>query len=317
MNLWFKSLKDKIPSLKDKIPSLKGKIPYKKTRFLYLIIICIGLFIGDQLFKSFISLHDLNTQSVLGFALEQFKNPNWIFGLQFSTNYILMFILLSGLCCLFIYFYILILYNSYLKSLHFPLVILLAGILSNMVDRIQNGYVVDFIYYKWGTIRLYFNSSDILQTLAWVWIIWSLFSHRKQIWRKNEQRSTLFIMKKQQFEFVSYITITVLCIGILFVLIHYQFINYLQGMESLEISSSMLLKYSNYLLGILVAITLPIVGVAIYFSNKIYGPLYAFNKYIKQLLDNKNPPDLKLRKRDVLKEDLEELALKIKNKIAK
>ena len=54
-------------------------------------------------------------------------------------------------------------------------------------------------------------------------------------------------------------------------------------------------------------------GLTVYFSNRIYGPIYAVQKYLKAILNGENPSDLKLRKGDQVRE-MQELMSQLKNR---
>jgi signal peptidase II len=53
------------------------------------------------------------------------------------------------------------------KPLHFSLVVIMAGALGNMIDRIRYDYVIDFIYFKLINFPI-FNLADIYVTCATV-----------------------------------------------------------------------------------------------------------------------------------------------------
>ena len=72
-------------------------------------------------------------------------------------------------------------------------------------------------------------------------------------------------------------------------------------------------KYAIYMI---VAFLIPITVLVTYLSNKIYGPIYSFEKYLKALLNNESPKEFNLRKGDQLKH-LEKTALEMKKRIQK
>ncbi len=290
----------------------------KKIYPIHLLLFFIVVLACDQLLKYILSstLENTQTSSFLGFYLEPFTNSHWIFGFQLGMP-ILSFVIFSGLFCILIYLYILFIYYfPNLNLLTLSLTLLFAGVTSNLIDRIRNGYVFDFITYKWGSnISFHFNSSDILQTFAWCLLIYIIISNRKIIWPYIEQRKTLLIMKKQQLEFIFYFIITATYVSTFFILLNHQFLNQLQKIELSNQKMLFIKLFLDYSLIVLIALIVPLIGLSLYFSNKVYGPIYAFNKYVKDLLDGKNPKDLKLRKNDTLKKELESLSIDIKNKI--
>ena len=57
-----------------------------------------------------------------------------------------------------------------LEKVAFSLILL--GAISNLIDRLQYGYVIDYFDLKWFTI---FNLADILITVGTIFLIFSLF----------------------------------------------------------------------------------------------------------------------------------------------
>ena len=304
------------------LKSLKTKLKaLSKKKFPYLSFIFVTVLACDQLIKYIFHtyLQNLQSPSFLGFSLEPFFNYHWAFGFELGMNPVLSFIAFSGLFCIVIYSYILLIYySSFSKLFNASLTVLFVGIISNLIDRIQRGYILDFMAFKWEPyINIHFNASDILQTFAWALLIYTIILNRRKIWIPNEYRKKLLIMKAPQVEFIIYLSLTALFIATFFVLLNYQFLNYFQEIETKGEEHLLIRYFINYSLVVLVALIIPIIGISIYLSNKIYGPIYAFDKYIKELLNGENPKDLKLRDNDQLKKEFESLSLKIKNKINK
>lgn len=60
------------------------------------------------------------------------------------------------------------------KVLQFDFVVLIAGALGNFIDRVLNGYVVDFLYFKLIDFPV-FNVADIYVTLATIVLLYMMF----------------------------------------------------------------------------------------------------------------------------------------------
>ena len=73
------------------------------------------------------------------------------------------------------------------------------------------------------------------------------------------------------------------------------------------------LKYAFILLYLF---SLFIAAFFLYLSNKIYGPIYAFERHVRQILAGEDPGDLRLRKRDQMR-NLEDLAKALKGRLQK
>ena len=142
----------------------------KRSYFLFLsLIICFA----DQLTKYFILINNnawINKNFIL-FSLDFVKNHGAAFNI-FSGNRIL-------LCSISIVFSIILLYlifkknfNNIFEELSYSFI--LGGTLGNGIDRILNGYVVDFINLNFINFPV-FNIADISINIGFILILYSFF----------------------------------------------------------------------------------------------------------------------------------------------
>ena len=243
------------------------------------------------------------------------ENHSWMFGLGKWLTPMFSMALASTLIPALIFVYIILVYYmpKSLRALNWISVLLFGGALSNLIDKAFLGYVLDIFVWKVGPISLYINLADIFQTAGWLLLIYGIIRLRKSIWMESEKRKRLLIKKTPQLEFISYVMFVTIITSLFFIIMNQQFSGYIQTLEPHE-QPAAAAGYMTYILIILIPLALPLVFVSLYVSNKVYGPVYAFERYIKNLLADKNPPSLQLRKGDQLKE-LEALALSIKHKI--
>ena len=293
----------------------------KNKHFLFHAFLFIALFALDQLSK-FSALQFLTAsfeKSFLGFSLQApIKNYHLLFDLNFGLDNLLVNTSITAIFCLFLFYYILslIFIPKYFHHLQTGITILFSGFASNAINKLINSYVLDFI--KWSpheSTNIYFNLADIFQTVAWLFILLQIIVFRKHIWRKTEKRKQFIVMKVYQFQFIVYCVLAFFCLSAFFLLLNYQFIGYIKVINFANIHqvSSSFLKYSFFILFLFCSF---ICIFFIYLSNKIYGPIYAFQRYIKSLLAGENPKDLQIRKNDHLKH-LETLAKDIKKGLIK
>ena len=147
-----------------------------KTR-LYFLTLSIFIILIDQLTKYFMFY---NYKKVIG-------KDFLLFRLDFVKNYGAAFNILSGnrifLSCISIIFSLLITYlivrkntlNSYdLFSYSF----ILAGAIGNGIDRINRGFVIDFINLNYINFPV-FNIADISINIGFIFIIYSFFKSRR------------------------------------------------------------------------------------------------------------------------------------------
>lgn len=255
----------------------------------------------------------------MAFSLQApIKNYGLIFGWDFGSNDLLINISLSAVFCLFLFYYILSLVfipkNFY--HLQTGISVLFSGFTGNVINKIANGYIIDFI--SWSpsqSLNMYFNTADVFQTLGWLLILMQFVFLRKYLWREGERRKQLFVMRIYQLKFVGYCVLAFFCLSFFFLLLNYQFIGFVEDMDfyTLKQAGSFFFQYSFFILFLFWTFILIFF---IYLSNKIYGPLYAFEKYIKALIKGENPKDLQMRKNDQLKH-LEDLAKEIKESLNK
>ena len=274
------------------------------------------LIVLDQFFKKMAIGISSGDFSLFGFSLQApVKNYGLIFGLDFVRNDLFIKPALTAIFLLFLFYYVVFLLFTpkNFKFLHIGLSVLFAGFSSNIINKFTVFYVLDFI--MWSPFNLYFNLADILQTVGWLIILYQLFVLRDHIWKKNERRKSFLIMKKFQIQFLIYCSSVFVLVAAFFIILNFQFINFISllgGNENLKEVSTSFLSYSFF---ILIIIYFSVGFFFLYISNKVFGPVYAFERHIRKLLTEKDfKEDLKLRKNDLFKH-LEELAKDIKNKL--
>ena len=135
----------------------------KIAKIILINIVGIVIIISDQVSKRFILK---NPDTFRDFSIENFLQ------ITLSKNYGLAFGINVGYCVLYLLIAIIILFllnllrkgyqqNNFVKIL--IITIILAGAISNLIDRILLGYVVDFINVPWFSI---FNFADICIVLG-------------------------------------------------------------------------------------------------------------------------------------------------------
>jgi len=97
--------------------------------------------------------------------------------LQHYLKYIQLFIVL----CIFIYLYF---NKSVFIEYNIPIALLLAGGLSNILDRFTYGAVVDYVYWHCGFDFAIFNFADVIIDLAVVIILYMQYKQYKKEKRK-------------------------------------------------------------------------------------------------------------------------------------
>lgn len=102
-----------------------------------------------------------------------FKNYNLALGLPFPKN---VLIILMAAIILVLFFYLIKSYKSGNISLIIPLTFIIAGAISNLLDRLFYGYVLDYIDISFFTI---FNLADIMITGGVIMLVCNQFCKNK------------------------------------------------------------------------------------------------------------------------------------------
>ena len=274
------------------------------------------LVVLDQVLKKIAVGIPANSFSILGFSLQPpIKNYGFFFGLDLIGNDLLIKPVLTAVFLLFLFYYIVFLFftpkNFY--YLRMGLSVVFAGFSSNLINKIINFYVLDFM--RWSPFNVYFNFADIAQAVGWMIILYQLLVLRKYIWKKNERRKSLLIMKKFQIQFLIYCSSIFLLLAVFFALLNYQFIRLVDLREGADIKQ-LSTDFFSYCFFVLIIIYFSIGLFFLYISNKIFCPIYAFERHIRKLLEDKKncKEDFILRQNDLFK-GLETLAKDIKNKL--
>lgn len=144
--------------IKDKLFLLKKNIAWLSAGAIFFII--------DQLLKK-ISLvnQNKNIQEIIPNILSFNFTPNYniSFSLPFGGNYLSLIIILI-IIALFLVAFSKKTNNN--ESLALNLIII--GAVSNLIDRLQYGYVVDYLDLRWFTV---FNLADVMISLSTIYLI--------------------------------------------------------------------------------------------------------------------------------------------------
>lgn len=199
-------------------------------------------------------------------------------------------------------------------TLRSGLSILLGGILGNVADRIIYGYVIDFIVL--GTPSLSspaFNLADALQWVGYGLIVFAIVQEGDVLWPENNARKQYWINKKFQLKYC----LVLMGVGLSLTLISLVFsYTYLRVTIS-ELVGNNLFLLNKFLIPFVVTYAIICIAfcgilfaVGRLISHRIAGPVYAFEKFLMDVLEGKDRT-FKLRSGDEFKH-LEELAEKVR-----
>ncbi len=211
-----------------------------------------------------------------------------------------------------------------LLVLRVGLSLLVGGILGNVLDRILYGYVIDFISVQFGSWHSpIWNVSDVIQWFGYFLIVWSLAKHGDVLWPGNNIRKVFWVNRRFQIKYSALFMSVGLFLTLISLVFSYTYlkvtIEEISGHNPVLIDRfSTPFLYSFLVLAITFSIVLFVIGKLI--SHRIAGPLFAFERFLNEILDGKGLTKggaaLQLRAGDDFKH-LEKLAEKIKAKLLK
>ena len=144
---------------------------YYKNKIDFLVL--VGFFvILDQLSKIYIqlNLHKLLNKDLVIFTIEYLRNYGAAFNIFSGNRLFLSFI--SAVSTIILSYFIFISENKLINK--YGLSFILAGTIGNGIDRIMNGYVIDFIKIKFIDFPV-FNIADIVINIGVIFLITSYF----------------------------------------------------------------------------------------------------------------------------------------------
>ena len=219
-----------------------------------------------------------------------------------------------GILFLFLFFVLNLIWTDKLFKLRISLALLTAGFLCDSIDKIFSKGTVDWIV----IFNNYISLNDIYILVGLILTIFFFVKNYSAIFYKHSLRKKM-IIEKDQYTFCAYIVLSYLILitgfGMFFI-------------TTFTIISDNIVTTSNDQTNLIFSFLLPFILLSIcfllimsiftiYLSNKVYGPVYAFKKYIKDvLLSGEENRSLNLRKGDHFK-DLSDLATQLETKYKK
>lgn len=259
-----------------------------------------------------IVLADFLTKKIVTTKYFQLVNYNYgvFLGNYSETAFFYRVITLSSIGFFVLFLYIMTLSFLPLSAgrIKISLSCITGGILGNVIDRMVNGRTVDFIPFHLGNFAASFNLADIALSLGTLITLFIIFFRESELWYPGSKRKIFLIMPKHQLRLASYFTLTAAFLGLILISSSISFVDYFLP-ERQELKD-----YKIYLLIISILYLSSSFVFGLFISTKIYGPLFAFNRYVIARLSDNSLPSLKLRANDNFPE-LEEIASQIDEKL--
>ena len=145
---------------------------YNKIKYLFLIFLFCSL---DQISKIYINfnIHRLLNKDLFIFTIQFVRNYGAAFNIFSGSRLFLS--LVSIISTLILFYFIFINENKLINK--YALSFILAGTIGNGIDRLLNGYVIDFIKIKFINFPV-FNIADIVINIGVLILIISYFRYK-------------------------------------------------------------------------------------------------------------------------------------------
>lgn len=244
-------------------------------------------------------------------------NRGFIFGTlqDLPASLTLVTLCSMGGLLVFIYVLLIILLPAELLLLKAGLGLLSGGVLGNVIDRAIHGGTLDFIPMKLPYLPpIVFNPADLFQWIGAAIIVVKLITKEKIIWYPENQRGFALVNPKEQMKFALKFSTISICTCLVLGIFSLSYLTLTLQSLNVHSKSTMIGFAISYL-----AITLFFAAISfiagLLLSQRTAGPLYAFEKYVEDLL-NGDQRELKLREGDNFKH-LETVAQNLRNHLQK
>jgi signal peptidase II len=296
----------------------------KKQEWLLIFLPLVVVWYLDRMTKSWaVGLTDIQSYGFLHFALHH--NPGAMLGLFSDLPPVLRIVSLSTGGAFLVVIYALIQYLLPIKSLilRSGMSILLGGILGNVTDRILWGHVVDFIILgKEGFSSPAFNLADALQWFGYAMIVYAVTKDGEILWPENNNRKRFWINMKFQLKYCYMLLGVGFSISLIALVFSYTYMKVVLTEfvgNNPMVLERFLTPFIVTFAVISLAFSIGLFTVGKVISHKIAGPIYAFDKYMREMMEaeekGQESRTFKLRTNDEFKE-LEYLAHQVKNKFS-
>jgi len=265
----------------------------------------------------------IHSHGWIHFALH--RNPGAMLGLFSNLPAFLRVVTLSTGGAFLVVTYALIQYLLPLRSLilRSGMSVLLGGILGNVTDRILWGSVVDFIILgqEGGFLSPAFNLADALQWVGYGMIVYAIVRDGEILWPENNSRRRYWVNVKFQLKYC-YILLSVgFSVSLICAVFSYTYLRVsmieLVGPNS-QILDRFLVPFAITFGVVCVSFSVVLFAVGKVISHKVAGPIYAFEKFMEEVLVGRISKDdarsFKLRSHDEFRE-LEDLAHRLRERL--
>ncbi len=194
---------------------------------------------------------------------------------------------------------------------------MLGGILGNVTDRIIWGYVVDFVVLGNRSLSSpAFNLADALQWIGYGLIVWSVIKEGHLIWPEVNSRRKYWINPGFQLKYCFVLFGVGFGLSLIAGVFSYTYFRVTLGemaFGDVRVIDKYVYPYLITFSILAVTFSVGMFAVGRIISHRIAGPLYAFEKYMEDVLEGRDR-EFKLRESDEFK-NLKLLADRVRDKV--
>lgn len=195
------------------------------------------------------------------------------------------------------------LYSFKSKKTIYGLMVVLAGILGNVTDRLIYGHVIDYLFLSTPHFTTpVMNFADIIQWGGYLFLAAGLITELSHIEPENNKRNAIWIDKPYQMKFSLTLLSVFMLFALTFVCFGFTFLKYSlmeTGLNNTELDQYLKFYFlSSFVLLSFSSLVILLIGKTI--SGRIAGPGFAVKRYLRDTLEGKCYP-LKFRENDHLR----------------
>lgn len=272
-----------------------------------LIAVFFFVVIFDRLTKANFD-HFISTGDSSFFFIARHLNSGFILNLlSDSSPFARVVFVLSGYGFLFfMYFLIQMVLSEPFPKLRFGLTLFFAAITGNSYDRAINGAVTDFIGIRLLGQSFFLNFADMAMWVGAGLTIFGIFQAGENLWHPESKRKGFLIDRAFQYGTALQLMLISFSTSLVVILFSYTYF------KSVSIIPEKV-RFAYFLVALALSALFSAVTffVGVFFSHRSVGPLYALEKYVDSLLDDKKTKHFKLRRGDYHQARLKRLSEKI------
>jgi lipoprotein signal peptidase len=279
-------------------------------KFVLMMIVLVILIILDFQSKSWI----LSRPSVIDWGFLKLSvtyNNGFIMGYFQDLSQRLREVIVVTFGLFMFFYYLLFIVFFPIRSLLtlFGATFFMAGVLGNLIDRLNHQAVVDFITFDAFFNVPFFNLADSFQWLGLFLLGAGILKDFRLYWPQIELRKNFLTNYDFQLRIALLTTSPILLSNILFILFSFYFFRESENDTTLK---------SYVILASFIALTFISLTflISVFLANRISGPVQALRRHLRGIVEGQSE-ELKLRVNDEFKEleeDFNKLVSKIKNK---